>query len=54
MAEFRETQRLRDELAGPLERLARACGEGGQVERAVDYARRWVGLDPLHEPRSAN
>ncbi len=46
-----ETESLRRELAGALERLVQflALGEKTSVERAIAYARRWLALDPLHE-----
>ena len=48
--QFFETQALRDQLASALERLARGHGAQGEYETAVAHARRWVALDPLHEP----
>jgi ABC-type oligopeptide transport system substrate-binding subunit/DNA-binding SARP family transcriptional activator len=45
-----QTQGLRDELAGALERLANAYGNQKEYERAIPHARRWLSLDPLHEP----
>ncbi|HEV3290837.1 MAG TPA: tetratricopeptide repeat protein [Streptosporangiaceae bacterium] len=42
--------RLRQELAGALERLVAACARAGDFPRALDHARRWLSLDPLHEP----
>ncbi len=47
-----ETENLRRELAGGLERLVHllAGGEKSAVEQAIAYARRWLALDPLHEP----
>jgi DNA-binding SARP family transcriptional activator len=42
--------RLRQELAGALERLVVACIAGGDLAQAVDHARRWLSLDNLHEP----
>jgi DNA-binding SARP family transcriptional activator/tetratricopeptide (TPR) repeat protein len=41
---------LRQALAGALERLVAACVAGGEPLRALDHARRWLSLDPLHEP----
>lgn len=40
----------RRELAGALERLARSRLAARSWDRAVDVGRRWVELDPLHEP----
>jgi DNA-binding SARP family transcriptional activator len=38
------------ELGGFLRRAAELCGQTGMLARAIDYARRWLALDPLHEP----
>jgi diguanylate cyclase (GGDEF)-like protein len=48
--QFFQSQGLHDELASVLEQLALAHGERGDHEQAIAYARRWVALDPLHEP----
>ncbi|UCC61798.1 MAG: protein kinase, partial [Anaerolineae bacterium] len=48
--QFFEAQGLRDNLAGALERLARGYSVQGEFEQAIPYARRWLALDPLHEP----
>jgi predicted ATPase/DNA-binding SARP family transcriptional activator len=48
--QFFQAEGLRQELAGALEQLARGHGSRGEFERAIPYARHWVGLDPLHEP----
>ncbi|MBA2389228.1 MAG: tetratricopeptide repeat protein [Geodermatophilaceae bacterium] len=47
-----EREGLRRELAGALERLARLMGRNAEknIEQAIAYARRWLSLDPLHEP----
>ena len=42
--------RLRQVLAGCLERLAAACAAAGEQDRALDHIRRWLFLDPMHEP----
>jgi DNA-binding SARP family transcriptional activator/tetratricopeptide (TPR) repeat protein len=42
--------RLRQDLAGALERLVAACVTAGELAGALDHARRWLSLDPLHEP----
>src|ERR1035441_9730896 len=42
--------RLRQDLAGALEQLVMACAAAGDLAHAVDHARRWLSLDPLHEP----
>jgi DNA-binding SARP family transcriptional activator/tetratricopeptide (TPR) repeat protein len=41
---------LRQSLARGLQRLVAACIDQGDLERATGYARRWLDLDPLHEP----
>ena len=41
---------LRQSLARGLQRLVAACISDGDLERAVGHARRWLLLDPLHEP----
>ena len=50
--QFFQAEALRQEAAAALERLARghsAYGEEGRA-LAIPYARRWLALDPLHEP----
>jgi DNA-binding SARP family transcriptional activator/predicted ATPase len=54
-AEFEDWQRyvadgLRGELAVVLERLTEHLAAAGRLEDAVETARRWLGLDLLHEP----
>ena len=41
---------LRQSLARGLQRLVAACIAAGDLERATGHARRWLQLDPLHEP----
>jgi DNA-binding SARP family transcriptional activator/tetratricopeptide (TPR) repeat protein len=41
---------LRQSLARGLQRLVTACIAEGDLERATRHARRWLQLDPLHEP----
>ncbi len=41
---------LRRELAGFLRRASVYFGQSGATALAVDYARRWLALDSLHEP----
>ena len=48
--QFFQSESLRRELAGALERLARGRGAMGEWEAAVAHARRWLSLDVLHEP----
>ncbi|HYM83075.1 MAG TPA: BTAD domain-containing putative transcriptional regulator [Candidatus Dormibacteraeota bacterium] len=45
-----ETESHRRDLAAVLERLARGHAAARAWERAVSAARRWLELDPLHEP----
>jgi DNA-binding SARP family transcriptional activator/tetratricopeptide (TPR) repeat protein len=54
-AEFEEWQtsvseELRQALARGLQRLVAVCIAQGSLERAAGHARRWLQLDPLHEP----
>ena len=48
--QFFQSESLRKELAGALERLARARGALGEWEAAIVHARRWLAMDTLHEP----
>ncbi len=48
--QFFQTEGLRDELASALERLVQGHSGQGEFEPAIVYARRWLALDPLHEP----
>jgi DNA-binding SARP family transcriptional activator len=53
--EFEEWQasvceELRQALARGLQRLVAVCIADGALERAAGHARRWLQLDPLHEP----
>jgi DNA-binding SARP family transcriptional activator/predicted Ser/Thr protein kinase len=48
--QFFQTESLRQELASALERLVRGHTAQGTYELAIPYARRWLALDPLHEP----
>ena len=48
--QFFQSEGLRRELAGALERLSRGRGALGEWEAAVAHARRWLALDVLHEP----
>src|SRR3984893_11036331 len=41
---------LRQALARGLQRLVAACIADGSLERPTGHARRWLQLDPLHEP----
>jgi DNA-binding SARP family transcriptional activator len=48
--QFFQTEGLRRELASALERLVRGQATQGAYDAAIPYARRWLALDPLHEP----
>ena len=48
--QFFQTETLRRELAQILEKLARYHGLQREYDLAILYARRWLTLDPLHEP----
>ncbi len=48
--QFFTGEELRRSLAAILERLAQAHALAGDLESAIGAARRWLGLDPLHEP----
>ncbi len=48
--QFFQTENMRQELAAALERLVRGHSAQGAYEAAIPYARRWLALDPLHEP----
>jgi DNA-binding SARP family transcriptional activator/predicted Ser/Thr protein kinase len=48
--QFFQTEGLRQELASALERLVHGHTAQAAYERAIQYARRWLALDPLHEP----
>ncbi len=48
--QFFQAESLRQELGAALEQLVLGCSQTGKPDVAVPYARRWVALDPLHEP----
>jgi DNA-binding SARP family transcriptional activator len=48
--QFFQSESLRKELAGALERLARGRAALGEWEAAIAHARRWLAMDTLHEP----
>jgi predicted ATPase/DNA-binding SARP family transcriptional activator len=48
--QFFQSEGLRSKLASVLKRLARAHSSRGEFDQAIAYARRWLVLDPLHEP----
>ncbi len=45
-----QTESLRLELAGVLEKLATGLAGRQEYDAAISHARRWSALDPLHEP----
>ncbi len=45
-----QTEALRRDLSWALAQLASASAAGQDLAQAIDYAQRWVELDPLHEP----
>ncbi len=48
--QFFEAESLRKALATSLEKLVRWHSRQQEDETAIGYARRWLALDPLHEP----
>ncbi|MBE7549953.1 MAG: tetratricopeptide repeat protein [Anaerolineales bacterium] len=48
--QFFQSEGLRQALASVLERLGRGHSDRGDHDLAISYARRWLALDPLHEP----
>jgi predicted ATPase/DNA-binding SARP family transcriptional activator len=48
--QFFQTENLRRAMTGALERLVQGYTVQGEFEQAIDYARRRVALDTLHEP----
>jgi predicted ATPase/DNA-binding SARP family transcriptional activator len=48
--QFFQAEELRRQLAQVLERLVRGHSARGDYEAALSYARRWLAVDPLHEP----
>ncbi len=48
--QFFQGERLRGLFADALVYLARFWTEQGAYEKAIEPARRWLALDPLHEP----
>jgi DNA-binding SARP family transcriptional activator/predicted ATPase len=46
----REAETLDRELSSALRRLVALLATGGEYERALPHARRWLDVDPLHEP----
>jgi DNA-binding SARP family transcriptional activator len=48
--QFFQRERLRREFASVLERLLCYHRDQGEYEAAIRHARRWLALDPAHEP----
>ena len=48
--QIREADTLGRELGSVLRRLVELLAARGEYERAVPHARRWLEVDPLHEP----
>lgn len=48
--QFFQGESLRQEYASVLERLVKGLAAADDAQAAIPYARRWVALDPLHEP----
>ncbi|MFQ5617253.1 MAG: BTAD domain-containing putative transcriptional regulator, partial [Anaerolineales bacterium] len=48
--QFFEAERLRRKFAGALERLVACHAKRDELDPAIQHARRWLALDPLHEP----
>ncbi len=48
--QFFQAENLRRALASALERLVTCYQQTGQPAAALPFARRWLSLDPLHEP----
>jgi DNA-binding SARP family transcriptional activator/predicted ATPase len=45
-----QTDAIERELAAALRRLVELLAARGEYERALPHARRWLEIDPLHEP----
>ncbi len=48
--QFFQSEGLRRDLAGALEKLTRHHSAASEFDLAIVYAHRWLALDPLHEP----
>jgi len=48
--QFFQTEELRRQLTNSLEKLSSHYAEVNEYETAIRHARRWLALDPLHEP----
>lgn len=47
---FFEREHLRQQMADALQQVVRGLTYQGDYGAAIPYARRWLALDPLHEP----
>jgi len=48
--QYDQAERLRGELGSALERLVLTLEDQGDCNLSLRYARKWLTLDPLHEP----
>jgi len=48
--QFFESESLRQKLAEALQMLIKSTGAASDYKQAITYCRRWLALDPLHEP----
>jgi DNA-binding SARP family transcriptional activator len=48
--QFYQAESLRRTYVDALQRLVLAASRAGALEAAIDYTRRWLAVDPLHEP----
>lgn len=48
--QFFQSEELRQQFAVALEQLITILSDQGDYEAAIPHARRWLALDPLHEP----
>ena len=48
--QFFRAESLRHSFASALEQLVGVLSDQGDEENAIAYGRRWLALDPLHEP----
>lgn len=48
--QFFQSEQLRRDMVGALERLVLGHASQGEFQTAIEYAHRWLSLDALHEP----
>ncbi len=48
--QYFEAEKLRRDLVNALERLVHYLSRQGDLDSAIQYAQRWLAVDPLHEP----